>query len=432
MNNPNACGSSTHLNRRTLLKLAGASGMGWLTPVSEILAATTEKSGDRHAPAKSIILLWLSGGPSQLETFDPHPNQEIAAGTTAIKSSVDGIQLASGMQHTAELMEHIAVVRSVVSREGDHERAAYNVKTGYRPDPTIVHPSIGAIVCHQLPLGKTEIPRHISILPDARSGRGGYLGDQFDAFRLGDPDQPLRDLRRRTDKERFEQRLKNLDVVERAFAKGRIANLEQNRTLHKTIMNEAVTMMNSEQLRAFDLSEVPSAELVAFGDSAFGRGCLVAARLIETGVRCIEVTLRGWDSHVSNHEIHQAKVQELDPALAALIRHLRERSLLDETLVICGGEFGRTPQMNPAGGRDHWPHGFSIALAGGGIQGGQVIGETDPAGSRLPYEAGIPVENIHATALNALGIRSELELETPIGRPLKLCEGQIIPGLRRS
>jgi len=406
--------------------------MGWLTPVSEILAATTEKSGDRNAPAKSIILLWLSGGPSQLETFDPHPNQDIAAGTTAIKTSVDGIQLASGMQQTAELMEHIAVVRSVVSREGDHERAAYNVKTGYRPDPTIVHPSIGAVVCHQLPQGNTEIPRHISILPDAWSGRGGYLGDQFDAFRLGDPDQRLHDMKSRTDKERFERRLKNLDVVERAFAKGRIANLEQERTLHKTMMNEAVTMMNSKQLRAFDLSEVRSSELVAFGDSAFGRSCLVAARLIETGVRCIEVTLRGWDSHVSNHEIHQARVQELDPALAALIRHLQERSLLDQTLVICGGEFGRTPRMNAAGGRDHWPHGFSIALAGGGIQGGQVIGETDPAGGRLAYEAGIPVENIHATALNALGIRSELELETPIGRPLKLCEGQIIPGLGRS
>ncbi|MCP4194028.1 MAG: DUF1501 domain-containing protein [Planctomycetaceae bacterium] len=421
------CGNPTHCNRRTLLKLAGASGFSWLTPVAEILA--DQPSLDRHAPAKSIILLWLAGGPSQLETFDPHPNQNIAGGTGAIPTSAKGIRLASGLEETAEQMEHIAIVRSVVSREGDHERAAYNVKTGYRPDPTLVHPSIGAILCHQLPRGKTEIPRHISILPDAWSGRGGYLGEQYDAFRLGDPQQSIPDIRTSISQERFHRRLQNLDVVDHQFTQDRMANLEISRTLHRKTIDQAIRMMDSEQLAAFDLKDVPSADVAEFGDSAFGRGCLVAGRLIEAGVRCIEVTLNGWDSHVANHELQADRVKTLDPAFAALIRHLKQRSLLDQTMIICGGEFGRTPQINPAGGRDHWPHGFSIAFAGGGIEGGQVIGETDPHGGRIKHEAGIPIADLHATVLEALGVKHNLELQTPIGRPLKLTEGTPLAGL---
>lgn len=429
MFDPIACRSHVHLNRRTLLKMAGASGLAWLTPVAKTLAESHEQSGDGHAQAKSIILLWLAGGPSQLETFDPHPNKSIAGGTSAIKTTVKGIELASGLVQTAEQMRDIAIIRSVVSREGDHERAAYNVKTGYRPDPTLVHPSIGAVLCHQLPHQRTEIPRHISILPDAWSGRGGYLGQQYDAFRLGDPQQPLPDMKTSISKERFTRRLENLNIVDRQFAQDRITDLENSRTLHRKTINQAVQMMDSEQLKAFDLADVPAADVDPFGDSAFGRGCLVAARLVEAGVRCIEVTLSGWDSHIANHELQEERVKTLDPAFAALIRYLRERSLLDQTMIICGGEFGRTPQINPAAGRDHWPHGFSIALAGGGIQGGQVLGQTDPDGGRVKYEVGIPIADIHASALNALGVQHDRELQTPIGRPIKLSEGSVIPGL---
>jgi uncharacterized protein (DUF1501 family) len=185
-------------------------------------------------------------------------------------------------------------------------------------------------------------------------------------------------------------------------------------------------MMSSEQLRAFDLSGVPRAELLAFGDTAFGRGCLVAGRLIQEGVRCVEVTLSGWDSHVANHELHTQLKRTLDPALASLIQYLSDRSLLDQTIVVCGGEFGRTPAMNPAGGRDHWPSGFSMALAGGGLPGGRVTGETDPEGQRLNYDQGIPIADIHASILHRLGIQHDLELETPVGRPLKLSEGKVV------
>ena len=163
-------------DRRLFLKLAG---MSWLTPVGQLLADQAERS---RQPAQSVILLWLGGGPSQLETFDPHPDSRIAAGTKAIPTAVAGIQLAQGFEQLADQMGSVALLRSMVSKEGDHERGTYLMKTGYRPDPTVEHPSIGAICCHELPVGRTDIPRHISILAGQWPSRGGFLGAEFDAF----------------------------------------------------------------------------------------------------------------------------------------------------------------------------------------------------------------------------------------------------------
>jgi len=420
-----ACGRATHFHRRTLLRAAGASGLAWLTPLAETLAWQSEQA-PAGAPAKSLIVLWLAGGPSQLETFDPHPDTDIAAGTQAIPTNVPGIRLAQGLEQTAEVLDSLLLLRSVVSQEGDHERATYNIKTGYRPAPALVHPAIGAVVCHQLQNLGTEIPRHVSILPGGSPSRGGYLGDEYDAFQIGDPQAPLPDMTAVVDEKRFQQRLADLNVVDAQFAQGRLANLDERRTLQRAVVQQAVRMMSSDQLQAFELKDVPRAEVEPFGDTPFGRGCLAAARLIEVGVRCVEVTLGGWDSHVANHELHTQRKRELDPAFAALIRYLRERGRLADTIVVCGGEFGRTPQVNPAGGRDHWPHGFSLALAGGGLPGGQVIGETDPTGGKLAYDAGISVAYVHASLLHRLGINPAHEIRTPIGRPVKLSEGRVV------
>lgn len=421
------CGTAEHFTRRTLLKAAGLSGLAWLTPVAEQLARAAE-TNSHGGPAKSVILLWLAGGPSQLETFDPHPGKLIACGTKAIDTSARDVQIAEGLPLLGEQMHDISVVRSIVSKEGDHERATYYVKTGYRPDPTLVHPSIGAVLCHQLPQSTTEIPRHVSIMPNQWPGRGGYLGDKYDAFKTYDPVGGIPDVKPRVPQDRFDQRLADLDVIEREFARGRIPNLDSRRTSHRTTIDQAVRMMSSEQLKAFDVTEVAEGERLEFGDTPFGRGCLSAMRLIEVGVRCAEVTLNGWDSHMNNHEVHAELNAMLDPAFATLIRKLRERELLDETVVICGGEFGRTPKINGGAGRDHWPHGFSIALAGGGIRGGHVVGATDPEGSET-VENAVAVADIHATVLEALGIDHRLELTTPVGRPMKLSDGHAIAEL---
>ncbi len=432
MHNP--CLSADHFSRRTLLRAAGASGLLWLTPIAEMLARA-EESAPHGKPAHSIIVLWMQGGPSQLETFDPHPGSKVGGESKAINTAVKGIQLGEGFHQLAELMPDLTLVRSIVSKEGDHERATYNVKTGYRPDPTLVHPSLGAVLCHQQ-TDNVEIPRHISILPGPWPGRGGYLGDSYDAFRVGDPQGPIPDVKARVPEARFEERMKHLNLVEDTFTRGRLKNLDQGKTLHRTSINAATRMMSSDQLKAFDVKEAPQSQRDAYGDSSFGRGCLAALRLIEAGVRCVEVMLDGWDSHANNNSTQLARVQTLDPAFAQLIRDLKERKLFDSTLVVCAGEFGRTPRINPLGGRDHWPHGFSAALAGGRLRRGIAYGETSPElrdndkpNVDRDVQQQVRVEDLHATLLSALGLKPGLELMTPIGRPLKLSEGRAIDEL---
>src|SRR6266850_4955519 len=420
----NGFGGTEHFSRRTLLKMAGMAGLTWLTPLGQILAMEAEKSRDPRA--RSVIILWLAGGPSQLETFDPHPDSPIAYGTRAIKTSLKDVKLAAGLERTAAILSEMSLVRSVTSQEGDHERATYNIQTGYRPSPTLVHPAIGAIVSHELPNQKVEIPTHISILPGQWPARGGYFGVAYDAFKTGDPAKPISDLSSQIDSKRQEQRLKNLSVMEEAFRQGRQPDLDSGKTLHDVTMEKAMRMMTSDQVKAFDVKQVPNAERLAYGDTPFGRGCLSAVRLVQAGVRCVEVTLNGWDTHTNNHESQAALVKVLDPALSALIAALKRRDLLERTVVLCGGEFGRTPKLNPLGGRDHWPHGFSVAIAGGGIQSGRVVGETDPGGEKQKPANPVRVQDIHATILRALGINPEKEIMTPIGRPIALSEGRVI------
>lgn len=428
-----ACHSIDHFTRRSLLKAAGASGLLWLTPIAEQLAHAAE-AAPRGKPAKSIIVLWLQGGPSQLETFDPKPKSTVAFGSKAIDTAAKGIQLAEGFDQLAELMNDVALVRSVVTKEGDHERATYNVKTGWRPDPTLVHPSLGAILTHETK-DNVEIPRHISILPGPWPARGGYLGDRYDAFKVGDPQGPIPDVKPRVPEDRFQKRISHLNAIEDAFARGRLKNLDSARTLHRSSIDAAVRMMSSEQLKAFDITLASQSQREAYGDSPFGRGCLAALRLIEAGVRCVEVMLDGWDTHASNHELTLAQVKKLDPAFAQLIRDLKERNLFDSTIILCGGEFGRTPKLNPLAGRDHWPHGFSVALAGGGLRGGVAIGETSPELREGKPDVAkdvrrpVLIEDLHATILAAMGIDPLKEIETPVGRPMKFSEGKAVPEL---
>jgi uncharacterized protein (DUF1501 family) len=410
-------------SRRHILEAAGATSLAWLTPLGTSLARDAEKE---KRPAKSVIVLWLGGGPSQLETFDPKPGTQIAAGTKAIDTAVKHVQLAAGLEHIAEQMEHVSLVRSLWSKEGDHERGTYTVKTGYRPDPTVTHPSLGAIICHDLPGTGVEIPRHISIMPTEWPARGGVLGAQYDAFKVYDPADKVPDTTPHVSSDRFEQRLEDLKLVEAAFAAGRGKRVAE--TGHKETMERARRMMSSDQLKAFDVSREPAALRTEYGNSPFGRGCLAARRLLEVGVRCVEVTLGGWDSHANNHEITKRLKGELDPGFAALIRDLRTRNALRDTVVLCVGEFGRTPQMNPLGGRDHWPHNFTAAIAGGGIHGGRVVGESDPEGGKEPKDRQ-PVANLHATILHALGIDHEKTIRSPIGRTFARSEGTPIKAL---
>ena len=425
-------------NRRDWLKQASltavVAGSLWTSLAESLALANSKNNSNASGRPKSMIVLWMQGGPSQLETFDPHPNGEIGGSTVAIDTSLKGLKIASTLSQTAEVMHLGTLVRSMVSKEGDHERASYNMKTGWRPDPTLIHPAIGSVLCHQSP-HNTEIPRHISILSDQWPSRGGYLGSQYDAFQIGDPKNPLPNLKSPIPASQFDQRVADLEILEKGFRKGRLKNLETEKTLHSLSTQRAIKMMSSDQIQAFDIDREPTSIRDPFGDTPFGRGCLAAVRLIEQGVTCVEIELSGWDTHIENHSLQSGRCAVLDPALASLIRLLEDRDLLDSTVVLCSGEFGRTPQINIAEGRDHWPVGFSSAIFGGPFRRGYVHGQTtreliradqDPiAGVSKP----VKIEDLHATILHSFGIDPTVESVTPIGRPLAVSQGSIVTEL---
>ena len=265
--------------------------------------------------------------------------------------------------------------------------------------------------------------------------RGGFLGEIFDAFKIYDPSNGIRNLKARVGDYRQQQRLKALDVVSKSFQAGRRVQVEN--TLHQLTVERALRMMTSEQLKAFEIDQEPQAIRDAYGDTPFGHGCLAARRLVETGVRAVEVTLQGWDTHANNFEGHKTQAKQLDPALAALIHDLKQRDLLASTLVLCISEFGRTPKVNPLEGRDHWPKGFSCLVGGGGLRSGVVLGETDTEpqtqqdadkSTKGPHDP-IDVPDLFATVLRQLGVEFDKEVLTPIGRPMKFCSGKPIERL---
>ncbi len=437
-----ACRGYQRWSRRRLLQTsASVCGASWLTRFAEGLS--TAADANRRTRPKSLLFLWMQGGPSQLETFDPHAGSWIGGETKAISTSIPDVLISDSLPATAEQLKHATLIRSMISKEGDHERASYHLKTGWRPDPTVRHPAIGSIVCYQSP-NNLEIPRHISILPSQWPARAGYLGPSFDAFQTNDPAEGIPNLKARVDQHALNNRSGPLlNALENEFQRGRLANLDLSRTLHQSATQSALKMMSSEQLKAFDIKAEGRGTLDRFGDTPFGRGCLAAVRLLDKGVRCVEVELNGWDSHVNNHELQAGQAKILDTALAATLHELHARELLQDTVVFCGGEFGRTPQINSAGGRDHWPHGFSVLLAGGGFRRGYVHGATNANPDRKLFERQansqlepsnfaertVTVPDLHATILHSLGIDHQVEAMTPIGRPLRWSDGSVVKDL---
>lgn len=412
------------VSRRDLLHVAAGIGISFLLPALRSRAAEVRGPERR----KSLITLWMAGGPSQIDTWDPHPESKHGGPTRAISTSVPDLQIAHLLPQMAERMQHLSVIRSLVSKEGDHERGTYFVQTGYRPDPTVTHPAVGAVLARSLPDAAIEIPMHVALATgdNFEAPVGGYLGAEFDAYRVFDPGRSLQNMSQSLSDERRDRRLENLTVLAKTFQQRR--ELQAEATMHQHVTDRARAMMNSAQLEAFKLDDEPKETVARYGDSRFGRGCLVARRLVEAGVRSVQVTLQGFDTHASNFEGHITQTKQLDPAFAALIDDLAARDLLASTVVLCIGEFGRTPQINALDGRDHWPNGFSCVVGGGGLRSGLVIGGTDPdrqvADSKAAPHDPVKVQDLYATILSTMGVDWSEEIMTPIGRPMKLADGQ--------
>jgi hypothetical protein len=362
----------------------------------------------------------MDGGPSHKDTFDLKPGTANGGPYRQIATSVNGIQISEHFPQFARQMQHAAIVRSMSTPEGAHGRAKYNLHTGYREGQGgLVYPSIGAIVGKELGRQESPLPNFVSI--GNRSYGSGFLGPRHQPLVVTDPTRGVENLRPFVANSQFNNRVGLLEELEAGFNRENPSNVGN---AHRTTYQRAVSLMRDQGARAFDISLEPSNVRSAYGSSRFGEGCLLARRLVETGVSFVEVTLGGWDTHQNNFARVQQLSGQVDPAMSALINDLRTRGLLDTTLVIWMGEFGRTPRINARGaqpGRDHYPRAWSLVMAGGGIRGGQVIGRTDAEGATVTDRPVSPLDFL-ATVCRVLGIDYNKQNQAANGRPVRIVD----------
>lgn len=416
---------SLAISRRGFLRL-GIGGAVSLSLFGSVRYLLAEGVSNPTAKAKSVILLWLNGGPSHIDTFDPKEDSGTGGPFKAIPTSVAGILVSEHLPLLAKQMKHFAIVRSMVSKEGNHDRARYLMHTGYAPQGTVRHPGFGAVVVSELADPEFELPSFVTIR--GPSVGGGFLGARYSPYFIMDPTAPISNVTypKGVDGKQFDRRLKLLDQLEDSFGRSRVRPEVES---HREVYKKAVKMVKSPSIEAFDLSKEKDSVREAYGKGAFGHGVLMARRLVEAGVKFVEVVLDGWDTHQDNFDRTHALSSELDPAFSTLLQELQARGRLSSTLVVCMGEFGRTPRINGDSGRDHYPGAWSFSIAGGGVRGGQVIGETNKSGSEVTRDRVTPPD-LFASLCFALGIDPEKQNFSSRGRPIKLVDkGKVIEQL---
>jgi hypothetical protein len=405
--------------RREMLQLSAAgvfagSLSGWM----KVLAADAAKStGRKH---KSCILLWNDGGPSHKDIWDLKPSSKGAGEFKPIRTSAAGVEISEHLPNVAKVMHHGVIVRGMSTPEGAHGRAKYYAHTGYREGQGgVTYPALGSIVSKELGLPGFAVPNYVAI--GGRSYGSGFLGPKHAPLQVQDASRGVEDLKAIVSQAQFDRRNGLLQEMEAAFFRETKADPVND---HKTTYERAVTLMQSKEAKAFDISQEPASNRAKYGSGRFGEGCLMARRLVEVGVPFVEVQLGGWDTHQDNFARVKSNCSSFDAPMAALIADLHERGLLDSTLIVWMGEFGRTPHINTRGpkpGRDHYPKAWSLAMFGGGIKGGQVIGKTDKEGAEV-VEQKTNAQDYLATVCEILGIDHAKQNETATGRPIRIVD----------
>jgi uncharacterized protein (DUF1501 family) len=413
------------MNRRHFMShLAGAAALAApATAFTNTLLANAEDMKKRH---KAAILLWMGGGPSTMDIWDLKPGTATGGPFKQISTSADGVAISEHMPRMAQQMHQMAVVRSMSTREADHMRGRYYMHTGYVPNPNVEHPSYGAVIAHELAaqVPDLEIPPFVSV--GGGSVGPGFLGMTWAPF-VVDASGRVRNLDMGIDQARVQQRLEMLATIEKRFIGEDRGGSAQD---HAKVLDRTVKLMTSEQMKAFKVDEEPEAVRERYGTAGFGRGCLMARRLVEQGVPFVEVDLGGWDNHQGIFTtLADTKLPELDQAMSALVEDLVQRGLYDDTAVIWMGEFGRTPNINGDGGRDHWARSWSVVVGGAGFRRGVVVGETSSDGKEIvtePYSS----QDMMASVLKSLGISLETTFTAANGRPMKIANsGRVIQEL---
>jgi uncharacterized protein (DUF1501 family) len=411
--------------RHFLSHLAGASAMAW--PAMAFAQTLRKNADDLKRRHKAAILLWMGGGPATIDMWDLKPGAPTSGPFKPISTSGNE-QICEHLPLVAKQMHHLAIVRSMSTSEADHNRGRYYMHTGYVPDPNIEHPSYGAVISKSLEEQTKQLA--LEIPPFVAVGGGsvgpGFLGMTYAPF-VVNSDGNVRNLKMGIDPDRLYERMTMLASLEKSFVKQERGPSALD---HANILEKTVSLMTSKQMDAFKVEKENASVQDQYGRNGFGRGCLMARRLVEQGVAFVEVDLGGWDTHRDNFTaLQNNKLPELDKAMSALVADLDTRGLLADTAVVWMGEFGRTPRINGNSGRDHWAKSWSVVLGGAGMKGGIAVGRTNAEGTEVetePYTS----QDVMATVCKSLGISLDTTFTSRNGRPMKIANsGKVIEEL---
>ncbi len=438
-----------HLQALLALSASAGSGLGWQ---SRLAAQVKAQGSDRH-----LIVLWMPGGPSQMDTFDLKPGHANGGPFKEIQTTIPGMRFSEHLPELSKLADRLAIVRGMQTKEGDHSRGTYLVRTGQRPGNPLRYPAVPAALAKELTVASQSIPDYVSILPNSfinpLAFSAGFLGAGCEPLTVGnavtyDPTQPGTnspsgdsdpvDLRVDNllppddlDRERIARRRQFWGLLEQSYDP---AGRGGPAATHETVYRRAMQLAESDLVEAFDLKQEPDEVRRKYGVEAFGQGCLMARRLIERGVPVVEVSLSdgpgglSWDSHADNFNVVKRLSARLDRAWSQLMLELSATGLLEKTTIVWMGEFGRTPQINDNGGRDHFPTAWSCVLAGAGIVGGSIVGKTSPDGMEV-IDRPVTAPDFLATVCRAVGVDPTSENLSEDRRPVKIAEGEPIDEL---
>lgn len=425
MKNNDAARKLNEMDRRAFMARMARLSMGLtLLPLSGFLSgqepvpALQDGLADnkrRRPTAKNVIYLYMAGGMSHLDTFDTKPESKLQGPVQSIASSADGVQVSEFFPLLSQQMHHVAVINSMFSDQGAHGPGNYFMHTSYQQRGTIQHPALGAWVMHLSGQRNGTLPGNVLIGGGSDHPGSGYMESRFAPLPIGDPKSGLQHSRRPSGvkEDQYQRRLDLMNRLNKDFQ-----DKYQTRSVraYRDMYEDALSLMNSKDLEAFDINKEPAAVRGEYGDSNFGRGCLLARRMVEHGVRFVEVNLGGWDTHNDNFENVGSRAAELDRGLGTLLKDLERRGLLEETMIVLATEFGRTPTITETDGRNHHPTAFTCLLAGGGIRGGQKYGKTDANAAKI-VENKVLVPDFNATIAYGLGLPLDKTVFSASGRP---------------
>jgi hypothetical protein len=419
------------ITRRGLIKSSIAASLGYVLGRNFIPAAwaaddpkdktkgATAASGYVAAKgkAKNVILLWMSGGPSHVDTFDPQPGKAESGGVKAVEAAA-GLQISEKLSNLAKMGQHLCVLRGVTSKEGDHGQASHLMHTGYREQSGVEFPGLGSIVAAEAKDGpQSELPSYVAI--NSGGWTPGFYGAQYGPFSIGAGGSIPDLLPQQGGKSNGDGRRKLLDLLDNHYAGQTGAPLA---TEHRQTYQRAIKLSNSPLAKIFELKGDDQTKSQKYGTGGFAKACYVAKQLVtKGGVRFVEIGQGGWDTHNKNDEATKKLCDEIDNPFAKLLEDLNAEGALSSTLVIWMGEFGRTPNINKDGGRDHYPRCFSVCLAGGGVKGGQAVGKSTPGGHE-PDGTAITVPNMFYSICEAAGIDPTKIRESADGRPIPMVD----------